>query len=62
LLPANAEISYRNLSAVEQFEKIDAPQERGFTAAGRTHNYCQTAARKFNSKVFEKSVGAERFR
>src|SRR5262244_1309040 len=61
LSPANAQISYRNLSAVEQLEKIDATQQRGFTAAGRTHDYCQAATSKFKSKVFEKSVGAERF-
>ena len=54
-----AQIANGDPPAVEQFEKIDTPQQRGLAASGRTHDHRQVALRKFKSEVVEESVAAE---
>src|SRR5262249_32605167 len=62
MIPTNTQIADRDLSAIKEFEKIDATQQCGFTAARGSHDHCKSALRKFESEVFEESMGAERFR
>ena len=62
VFPLDAQIANADQAAVEHLEKIDAPQERRFAAAGRAHDDGELTAREFQREVLEKSVVPERFR
>ena len=57
--PSDAQVADRYGAAIEEFEEVDASQQRGFAAAGRTHNDRQFAAWKFETEIFEESMTAE---
>ena len=59
LSPSYAQVADRYGAAIEEFEEVDAAQQRGFAAAGRAHNDRQFAAWKFESEIFEESMTAE---
>ena len=62
VVPGNAQIADRNTAAVEQFEKVDAAQQRRFSASRRSHDHAESTLRELNREVPEKCMIPERLR